>query len=567
MADRPGNFAADDRATEAIRLWERMKGDRGTFEVHWQDCSQYMQPDRADYIIERSPGMKRMQWVFDATPIWAAEQLAAGLHSLLTSPSLRWFALKAEDDRINRIDRVKIWLDAASEGMYSIFNGPKHNFASQSHELYLDQAVIGTSVMAVLESARSGILFSTRHMHECCLAENEEDRIDTIVRQWKYTAKQAFEAWGSAAGPRVLEALDKDDQRQFNFIHLVRPRRKRDDQRRDRMNKPFQSLYVCVEGQNVIAEGGFDEFPYLAPRFAKTTSEIYGRSCAMTALPDVKMLNELMKLVLRAAQKIIDPPLQMPDAGFLMPIKTYPGSLNYYRAGSKDRIEPIQTGGNPQLGTEMIQALRQQIIRAFFVEWLLMPADPTDPAAAGKGVTATYVLQQRDEKMRLLSPMLARMQAEFLGPLIDRVFAILWRKSKALRFGAGSPFLPPPPELSGVPLRVEYVSPIAIAQKSSEMDAITRVIQLATGMFQLDQSVGQYLDSEQIIRIGGDRLYAPPMVIKSPERLAQDRAQQAQAQAEINAHQSMAAMASTIKDAGTGAKNFAQAQAPQQAAA
>src|SRR5690242_15845561 len=112
-------------------------------------------------------------------------------------------------------------------------------------------------------------------------------------------------------------------------------------------NKPFESVYVSVAG-TLIDVGGFDEVPYLVPRFSKVTGEIYGLGPGMTCLPDVKMLNEMAKTVVKAAQKIVDPPLQLPDSGFLVPIKTTPGSLN---------------------------SLRQQIIRAFYVEWLLMPSE------------------------------------------------------------------------------------------------------------------------------------------------------------------------------------------------
>lgn len=122
---------ADDLAIDAIRTWERLEGARGTTLAHWQDCANYMMPDRADFTVQRSPGMKRMDRVFDSTPIWALQQFASGLHGMMTSPTLRWFALAAQDDQVNSIDAVHAWLDAASEIMYGLFNGPRHNFASQ----------------------------------------------------------------------------------------------------------------------------------------------------------------------------------------------------------------------------------------------------------------------------------------------------------------------------------------------------------------------------------------------------------------------------------------------------
>lgn len=542
-----------DLAKDAIQEWERYDGDRSNFKSSWQDISNHMLPDRNDYVVEKSPGQKRMQMVFDGTPVWALEQFAAGLHSLLTSPSLRWFGLKAEDDALNQRDDVRLWLEYASDEMYSVFNGPRHNFASQSHELYLDLGSVGTGVMACLESARSGILFSTRHLKECVIAENEEDRVDLLVRRWKYSAKQAVEAWGKDAGEKVVKAMaDGKEDTKFEFLHSVKPRRSRDPQRRDKLHKAFQSVYVSVADMHEIKIDGFDEFPYLVPRFSKVTGETWGRGPGWTVLPDVKMLYQMMKTILKAAQKVVDPALQVPDEGFLMPVKTVPGSMNYYRANSPGRIEPIKTGGDIHLGIDMISALRQQIIRGFYVEWLMMPSDPRDPAAAGKGVTATYVLQQRDEKMRLLSPMLARLQSEFLGPLIDRVFAIMWRRRMFK--------LAPPPALSGVPLRVDYVSPIALAQKSSQMDGVGRLIALAQSMMPINPQAGQALDTDAILRIAAKDLNTPVAAVKSADQLAQERQAAAEAQQQINQHMQLQSLAGTAKDGTAALKNLAQAR-------
>lgn len=250
-----------DFAKDVIAQWERLEGERGTWKTHWQTIADLMLPDRADYFVQRSPGQKRMTHVVDSTAILALQQFAGGMHSLLTSPTLQWFGLKPDAGRFDDDQEVRGWFDQVSVVMYSVFNGPRHNFASQSHELYLDLGSIGTGVMAVLESDRSGILFSTKHLRECVVAENEEDRIDVLIRKWSYTAKQAVEAWGRAAGEQVLKAYADQPDKKFDFLHCVRPRRERALGRADRRNKPFESLYVSMADRHVIDEGGFDEFP------------------------------------------------------------------------------------------------------------------------------------------------------------------------------------------------------------------------------------------------------------------------------------------------------------------
>lgn len=550
-----------ETASDLIAEWERRETDRVVWLTHWQDIANYHDPNRNDYIVQKTPGQKRMTYVYDATPIWANEQLASGLHSLLTSTTLPWFYLWPDTEALMKIDRVRAWLEAAAAVMYALFNSPRHNFASQSYETYLDLGSIGTASMAVLETFKSGILFSTRHMKECAIAENDEDRIDSNYRRWQWTAKQAYQQWGKAAGEKVLKAYQEKPNQKFWFLHAVGPRKNRIEGRADNRNMAFYSCYVSIDDKAIISESGFPEFPYLVPRLEKCAGETYGRGRGTKALPDTKMLNEEKKTILKAAQKIVDPPLQVPDSGFLMQIKTVPGSINYYRADSPGRIEPIETKGDVRLGIDMINQLQMQILKMFYVDWLIMPSDFRDPASSGKGVTATYVLQQRDEKMRLLSPMLARLQSEFLGPLIDRVFAILWRKSKALRFGPGSPFPPPPPELSGIPLRVEYVSPIALAQKSSQMDGVTRLLQIQQQFKTMDPNSPMFLDGEYILRLAQRDFYAPVGTIKSPQVLQQEAQAREDAQKQMAQHAGIANIAGAAKDGAGALKQIMAAKA------
>lgn len=552
----------DPRAREIIEAWNRANSDRGTWMNHWQQITELCLPERNDYLVIRTPGMKRNQRVYNSTPIVALNTFANGLHSYLTSQAVRWFALHSDDDRLNKMQDVRLWFETVADALYSDFNGPRHNFASQSHELYLDIGSIGTAVMAVLESSRSGTLFTTRHLKECVLLENEEDRIDSVIRRWHYTGKQAYQAFGEKAGPAALKAYaDGNDVLKFYFLHSVKPRLN-PGQRLDAKGKAFESLYIAEMDGIVIDEGGFDEFPYLCPRFSKTTGEIYGRGPGMTMLPDMKMLNEAQKMVIKAAQKVVDPPLQIPDDGYLLPIKTVPGSQNFYRANSPQnaRIMPIETKGRIDIGDEMISRLEQKIMTGFYADWIGMPLGGQDQVSAGKGITATWVLEERDKKMRLLSPMLARLQSEFLGPLIERDFAIKWRQSVRMRFGEGSPFPPPPAILSGRPWHIEYLSPIAIAQRSSQLDAVGRLVQQQLLLKQLNPNEIDIIDHEGVMRMTSEDLNAPAGVLKSAGRLKAEADQRAQAAQAQQAGEVASNMAGAARDGAAALQSFREAQ-------
>ncbi len=261
-------------------------------------------------------------------------------------------------------------------------------------------------------------------------------------------------------------------------------------------------------GQKIILrESGFNEFPYVAPRFLKASFEMgYGRSPAMTALPDVKMINAMSRTTIIAAQKQVDPPLMVPDDGFILPVRTKPGGLNFYRSGSRDRIEPLNIGANNPLGLNLEEQRRQAIRSAFYVDQLVLGAGPT--------MTATEVVQRTEEKMRLLDPVLGRLQAEMLQPMIERVFQLLVRQNK----------LPPAPQdIVDRNLDIEYVSPLAKAQRQSDVQAIMRLFELMSPLASIDPGVFDHLDTDGLVRYMLRTLSIPASVTKGVDDVASAR--------------------------------------------
>jgi len=239
-------------------------------------------------------------------------------------------------------------------------------------------------------------------------------------------------------------------------------------------------------------------------------------------LPDTKMLNKMSETTIRAAQKQIDPPLMVPDDGFMLPVRTTPGALNFYRSGTRDRLEPLQIGANNPLGLNMEEQRRNAIRQAFYVDQLLM--------SNGPAMTATEVLQRNEEKMRLLGPVLGRLQAELLQPLISRSFALLLR----------SGLLPPAPEeLQGQDIDIEYVSPLAKAQKMTDLQSMLRGFEVLLQMQQI-APVMDYLDDDKLVQYLVETTGIPARVIRSDtevddlrRRRAEAEAQQAQQQQEM----------------------------------
>lgn len=470
---------------EICKRIDQLKADRQNYESFWQDTAKYIMPRKAYITRTKTPGVKIDYDIYDTTAMQSNLILAAGLHSYLTNPNSRWFSLRVDNDEVNQNSEVKEWLADTEDRIYNILNAS--NFNQQIHELYLDLGCFGVACMYEEEDANDGVRFYSRDINEIFLAENDREKIDTVYRKFELTARQAFDKWGEQAGEVVKHHMErKDYDKKVCFIHCVTPRYDREVDKDSAENMPFESIYVEYSKKHEISRSGYREFPYFTPRFNKNSGEVWGTSPGMVGYADIKMVNEMAKVLIRASQKVVDPPLVLPHDGYLLPIKYGPGALNFRIKGTaQDEIKPLITNVNLPIGLEIINDYRNTIRKNYFVDLFLLLADP-----ARKDMTATEVMQRVEEKMLILAPVLGRLMNEFLSPLITRTFNILWRTGK---------ILPPPDSLQGLPYDIEYISPLARAQKLDQMKSINSFLTLIQEMAVAKPDVLDNINEDEVV--------------------------------------------------------------------
>jgi len=483
-----------DNMKAIVSRFEYLEGQRANWDSHYQELADYMLPRKADIVRKRARGEKRMELIFDGTALQSVDLLASSLHGMLTSGATPWFHLTLKDDELGRDEEVQAWLEDTSSRMMRAIT--MSNFETGVHEMYVDLVVFGTGCMFV-EMDKKSMRFSTRHISEFYVAEDQFGIVDTVFRKYVLPARQAVQRFGiENVSTFIQKRFEKKPDEEVTVLHCVMPRKERDPTKQDNKNMPFASMYICMETKMVMQESGFQEFPYVVPRFLKATGEVMGRSPAMVALPDVKMLNLMSKTIIQAAQKLIDPPLLVPDDGFLLPVRTQPGGLNFFRSGTRDTITPLNTGANIPIGLNMEEQRRTAIRSAFYVDQLLTGGSPN--------MTATEVVQRQEERMRVIGPVLGRLMNEMLRPMIDRVFALMLRAD----------MLAPPPEiLQGLDVDVEYVSPLARAQKSSSLNSTMKALEILLPLAQA-LPVADHINADGLVNHVMDSLGVPKKVVK-----------------------------------------------------
>jgi hypothetical protein len=510
----------------------RLIDTRKNFESHWQECADLFLPRKADITEKHTRGDKRNLQIYDSSPTHSLELLASSLHGTITSSSTRWFNLRFKNAVLNDSDEAREWLESAEEMMYMAF--ARSNFQQEIHECYFDLLCFGTAAVFLESDSDDIIRFNSRHIKEIFIAEDARGAINCIYRKFKITAKAAVEKWGLENLSKNIQSLYKNSPfDDVELCHIVKPREIYDPKKLDKINMPFISIYLEMESENIISESGFREFPYLVPRWLKSSNEVFGRSPAMSCLPDVKVLNKLVETQLLAAAKSINPPLLIPDDSAVLPIRTSPGSLNFYRAGARDKIEPLNIGADVGLGLNLEEARRKSIAKAFFVDQLLIQE------ASSRTLTATEVQARQEERLKVLGPTMGRLQRELLQPMITRVFNIMLRNGH---------FIEAPKILTNQEIEIEYISSMALAQKASQLSGIMRGMEIFGSISQV-APVMDYLDSNGLVKELIKILGLPATMIKSDAEVQNIRAERQEQQAQQAEMQQAMQEAQVAKDA------------------
>jgi hypothetical protein len=499
-----------DKKAEAILKYHMgLKEARNNWDSYWEKLAEYYVPRKDNVYGTPIKGDVRENKLFTSVSVQANEDLASALHGMLTNPSTIWFGLNTGDHEIDRSPEVKKWLQDVVKIMIDVMN--QSNFQTQIHEYYIDIGSFGTGVLRIEEDEDFVVRFNARPVYEGYIAENHKGIVDTVSYEYKMSLRQVWQEFGQEAfdkHPELAKQLEQDENYEVTIIHFVTPTKNPNTNIKPSkpITLPFTSYKVLKENSIVLGESGFHENPYIVSRWSKISGEVYGRSPGMKALSDSKMINELQKNILQGLVKVVNPPIQMPDDGFLMPIRLKAGGVNYYRANSRDRIEPIQMGARPDIGNDFLAQVELRIKQAFYIDKLQIPQ--------ADRMTATEVMQRREEQLRILGPILGRQEFELLRPLVDRVFGICLRKGL---------FPPPPLAIQNKNLKVEYTSQIARVQKTAETENLTRAVGLLIPMIEMKPETADLFNPDEMTRDVFDKFGLPAGYLLSSEQVTEMR--------------------------------------------
>jgi hypothetical protein len=267
----------------------------------------------------------------------------------------------------------------------------------------------------------------------------------------------------------------------------------------------------------------------------------------MDALPDIKQLQLETKRLSQGIDKMVNPPLVADVQLKNQPASLLPGGVTYISgmiAQGKTGFAPVYTV-NPEVKqmAEQLAQVQERIKQTFYKNLFQTISQFTTRS----NVTATEIDARRAEAMLMLGPVLERLNHEVFAPAHERIFAIASR--------AG--IIPPAPaEIRGAHINIEFTSMIELAQMANKANSIQELMTLASQFAAVDPAMIDNMDMDKGFDMIANLKVGEPQLVRSPEALAQLRAQRAQQQQQA----AQDAAAERANKLAAGAKNLSETQ-------
>src|SRR5258708_1716001 len=302
-------------ARDIVSKFRQLYGLRGVWEQHWEEIAQQMIPGHIhsfNALSIRTPGQKRMQYVFDSTAILGINRFAAIMMSVLTPPGKVWHTIEPEDETLLKDREVREWCEDATHTLFRERYDYLANFQSQVQMGYKSLGAFGsgclfTDARMVRYAADAGLRYKNCHLGEVYFREDHQGIVDCVDRYFQLTARQAVQKWPETVPESIRLAAEKFPDTMFYFLHAVEPREDYDPRRVDSKGMPIRSCYIAMQEETLLDEGGYRTFPYAVSRYEQFSGETYGRGPGMDVLPATRMLNEEAKVHVKAGHRALDP--------------------------------------------------------------------------------------------------------------------------------------------------------------------------------------------------------------------------------------------------------------------
>lgn len=529
----------DDKTLDQwLKRYEKGKTRKVKWNDIWQYCGKYVHTRKQNFTEIKDEGTFLHEDLFDSTAPKANRKMAAALMGLLWQSGGK--SIRIHPPRqVNSDEEVKAYFSQISKNIADALDDPRAGLTLALEEYMTDQGCFGTSGVGCFEGEEADLRFQAWGVDEITIEEGEHGFVRTIYREFQLPVSRAVEEYG-------MENLSESTQKAYKelrmsemvkFLHIITPNKD------EKAERSFQSIHIELDAKKVIKEHGFFEMPVAVSRFYKRRNEIYGRSPAMEALPDILELNATKEARISAIEKSLDPPLGVYDDSILgnEEVDTSAGGLNVFatsgRIANQNPIFPLFTVETIREADKSIEDLMQSINEHFNIDRLLDFNNETR-------MTLGEAQMRQQIRSEALGSLFSRQQNELYTPLIERAVAVLFRQGKLgvikgseeeailVQQGEVPLYIPDAVAKELVAGRdfyeIEYITPAARMMETNEAQGVLRAWEFASFAGQFAPDIFDTLDADESLKIISRSEGAPDRILLSDEQVRQIREMKAQ---------------------------------------
>jgi hypothetical protein len=541
-----------ERRLAGLRDW------RLSWWTHWADLALNILPRRYHWLITPNMNVRGREIngaIVDTTVIKAFRICAAGLMNGLTSPSRPWFALVPAISDIEIPREWQLWFDEVQRRVQVVMGAS--NFYDSLTQLFQDLVVFGTAPMIIYEDLKDVIRCFNPCAGEFYVANGGDFRVNTLYRTFVHTTMQMVDFFGHENIPAEIKTAWNNKSgldTEYVVAHAIEPNFSAQSFGNDKANLGvvpggynYREVYWLFgrSSSQPLSVKGFNDKPFICPRWETTSNDPYGRSVGMDVLQDIKQLYLMQKRLAEAIEKQVRPPMQASVTLKNQPASILPGAVTFVADIEKGGMKPIYTV-TPQIREmlEQIKALQDRVKDGFYNNLFLMISQMPGTQPRNE----LEITERKNEQMQELGPVIEKFQNEGASPAIQRIISIMARRG----------LLPPKPAgMAKLPIKIEYISMLTLAQRATKTAGMDRWLNIIASLVKLgDTDAIDNVNSDEFCKEYAADLTVPNKVQRSADEMKARRQQRAQGQQQAAQMQHVKELAKPLADASTAAQNF-----------
>lgn len=538
----------------------KLFSDRWSLNDYWQTCAENFYPERADFTVANTVGESFMDYLTTSYPVIARRDLGNSLGAMLRTDD--WFQITVKGAEGGLDKDGEGWLEWATNQQRNAMYNRDTMFTRATKEGDHDFATFGQCAISVeVDKNANGFLYKCHHLRDMAWTEDDEGKINFIVKKWKAPALHLKGKFGDKVHKAVNKCLDKEPLKTFECFHVVM-RTEEWDGATQKWIQPYVSIYVDKENNHVIEEAGVWSMIYEIPRWQTVSGSQYAYSPAtIAALPDARLIQAITLTLLDAGERAARPPLLAVGEALKSDVNLVPDGITIldaeYDERSGDVLRPlIQDKSGLPFGYEMRDDVRSMITEAFYLNKIAMPA-----AEVGRDMTAFEVGQRVQEYIRQALPLFEPMETEYNGAICEATFNL------GLRHGLFGPDHTIPKSIQGREIEFRFQSPLTEAQGRKKGGAFLEAKQLLAEAAEIDQNVISLINAEDALRDALKGVGVPTKWTRDEKEMAAIAAQNAQKAAAVEQMANIRQGAEVAEQVGVAGEKMSAAQEAMQQAA